>query len=140
MPQCFRPTALAIALVVVLPAKVALAADGPDWSLCGVNTLFEFYTPGLPTEVDRTLAPTDFDAVSVGVEGPPEARECVFLSTVFAAVLAAKDPARGTRLVRTVTELTWSKDGIPLEAQQLELKAAQVVGCGPNDVQVEVQS
>jgi len=74
VPQCFRPTALAIALVVVLPAKVALAADGPDWSLCGVNTLFEFYTPGLPTEVDRTLAPTDFDAVSVGVEGPPEAR------------------------------------------------------------------
>lgn len=74
MPQRFRPAALALALAAGLAPRGAAAVDAPDWSLCGANTLFEFYTPGLPTVVDRATAATDFDAERLDVEGPPEAR------------------------------------------------------------------
>lgn len=48
------------------PAGVLKCAPQPEtWARCKPNDLLEFYVPGLPTSGDRTVAPTDFRAVSV---------------------------------------------------------------------------
>lgn len=55
----------ALGLVAAAPAAAQSGRSEIDWSLCRPNALLEFYVPGLPTDVERESAPTDFDAASV---------------------------------------------------------------------------
>jgi LPS-assembly protein len=56
----------AAALLLALPAGSASAAP-PDYGLCRAGSMLDFFVPGLPTDVPRETAPTDFDAAAVTV-------------------------------------------------------------------------